>query len=445
MRRHIPASALAVISKIYKHSSYSFLMTKVDVHGNEQRYKNWKEHILQYGEERLTKENSDLLFTYLLDMEIGANISKMAKKGARSYVRLNTIRVRLAKIMKTFQEKGVQNIAKVKEAQIMNLFHDMRNGTIKTARGEIYKSVGDYVKDFKAFWHWWIKVNRKKGIMVEDISDDLDTKKEKSKFVSVTKEELEKMLPYFAQDEQLILMFVFDSLTRAPTELMSLEVKDAFKRDGEVWVNVRQEISKVIGRTLNLLYCGDTLLNFIQRNNLKNSDKLFQFNYVQFTNKMQTVAEKVFGTQISEGGELYKNITLYDLRHSGAIHLRILSHKTKRISLDALRQRGGWTDFEMVNEYTRFLGLTGEIDKNDLMIAEDRSRLEKEIDVLKKENIIQQEKLNDLSEENKQILRLLQKLNNTQNLLLQPAVKNERLKKGLGDYLESLPIEEFAI
>ena len=99
----------------------------------------------------------------------------------------------------------------------------------------------------------------------------------------------------------------------------------------------------------------------------------------------------------------------------------------------------------MVNEYTRFLGLTGEIDKNDLMIAEDRSRLEKEIDVLKKENIIQQEKIEAISAENKQILNLLEKLNSTHNFLLQPAVKDERLKKGLSDYLASLPIEEFAI
>lgn len=154
---------------------------------------------------------------------------------------------------------------------------------------------------------------------------------------------------------------------------------------------------------------------------------------------MQKIAEQLFGNRISEGGELYKNITLYDLRHSGAVHLRILAHKTKKISIDALRQRGGWVDFDMVNYYTRFLGLTGEIDKNDLLIEEDKSRLEKEINKLKEENSSNQEKVSTLTSESQEMLQLVKNLHLINKTLLQAVIKDEKIKTELKKHLKILP------
>ncbi|MDD5670233.1 MAG: hypothetical protein PHN49_01200 [Candidatus Omnitrophica bacterium] len=396
-------------------------MAKVDVHGHEQRYKTWKDTVVVTGEAGLTKANSDILIQYVFDMEIGANVSKNSRKGARSYPRLNNIRQRLAQMMRMLQDRGIKNVANLSERQVTDLFNDMRKGVIKTAKGEKYKSAGDYTKIFQAFWRWWIKVNKKNGKSIPDLTEDLDTSSDEPRFVSISKEDLDKMLPYFTQDEQVVLLFVFDSLIRTPTELLSLNTRDIFERSGEVWVNIPKEISKTIGRTLNLLYSGKAVLEHIKRNDLKPDDHLFTFSYPIFSEKLQEVAEQVFGNKISEGGEFYKNMTLYDLRHSGAIHLRIIAHKTKKINIDALRQRGGWTDFKMLNYYTKFLGLTGEIDSNDLLVEADKSKLEKEID--------------GLSKENKKIWKLLGKMNSINQALMEAAKKDKKTEVLIKKYL----------
>jgi len=195
------------------------------------------------------------------------------------------------------------------------------------------------------------------------------------------------MLPYFSEDEQVVLMFVFDTLIRSPTELLSMRVKDIYQKNGEAYFNIPVEISKTIGRQGNFLYCGEAVLKYIERNNLGPEDYLFSFPYTAFNDKMQAVAKQLFGDKLSHPrGEIYSKITLYDLRHSGACHLRQLAQKSGKISLDTVRQRGAWIDLTMLNYYTEFLGLTGEIKKEDLMVEEDKSKLEKEIDELKKEH-----------------------------------------------------------
>lgn len=356
---------------------------KRDIWKHEQRYKQWKEDALDRGVDKLTKKNSDILIKYLSDMEIGINVSNKNKRGARSFIRLNTLRQRLSQIMRMMQERKVNDLTAVKEKEIIQLFADMRSGILKTKEGTPYRSASDYAKVFTAFWHWYQKVNKKANKKIEDITEEIDKRKEKGRFVYITKEQLEEMLPYFPQDEQLYLEFVFDSIIRAPGELLSITRKDIYEKNGNVWVHVPKEVSKTnFERDFNLLYCGGELMKYIERKNLKPDDYLFNFDHILFTAKFQKVAKQLFGDKIShpKAGGSYSEIILYDLRHSGAIHLRVLAAKTKKISLDAIRQRGGWVDFEMLNYYTQFIGLTGEIDKEDLLIEEDKSKLQKDLD-----------------------------------------------------------------
>lgn len=358
---------------------------KRDVHHLVERYKNWKEEALESGIDGISKNNSDILIEYILDMEQGVNIPRGSKKGGRSFPRLNNLRSRIAFIMRLLENRGIKDIRKVNEQDLMRLFNDMRKGVLKTQSGEVYKSVADYVKVLKAFWHWHMTKNRKAGNLIPDICEDLDTSREKGKFVYVTKDQVEQMLPYFSEDEQIVLMFVFDTLIRSPTELLSIKVKDIYQKNGDVHFNIPAEISKTIGRQGNFLYCGEAVIKYIDRKNLLPEDYLFSFSYTAFNDKMQAVAKQLFGNKVSHPrGEIYSKITLYDLRHSGACHLRQLAQKSGKISLDSIRQRGAWVDLTMLNYYTEFLGLTGEIRKEDLMVEEDKSKLEKEIDDLKK-------------------------------------------------------------
>ncbi|MEO0126326.1 MAG: site-specific integrase [candidate division WOR-3 bacterium] len=362
---------------------------KVDIYGHKRRYENWKKDVVKEGEVGLTKKNSDILIQYIFDMEIGANVSKVSKKGGRSYPRLNNLRQRLAQIIRMLQKRGIVDITIKNKSfflklqkEVNKLFSDMKNGTVKTHRGEVYKSASDYGRVFKAFWNWYMKVNRKKNIIIPDITEDIDTKPNETRFVWLKKEELDKFRAYFDEDEQTLILFMFDSLIRAPTELLSLKVENIFQRNGEVWVNIPNEVSKTFGRSFNLVYSGKALLDYIQRNNLKPGEPLFKFSPPVFNKKLQQVARQIFGDEISEAGEYYKNITLYDFRHSGAIHFRQLFQKTGQ-SLDSLRHRGGWTDFKMINYYTKLLGLDGHIVKEKLLLEEDRTKIEKELDELK--------------------------------------------------------------
>lgn len=359
---------------------------KVDVYNHERRYKRWKETVLAEGEPELSSRNGELLIQYVFDMEAGRNVSRRSRKGGRGYARLNTIRQRMSQLLRMLQDRGVSDVSKAPEQLVSDLFSDMDRGVITTSKGTPYQSASDYAKVFKAFWNWWMKVNRKRGITVHDITEDLCTTAHQPKFVYLTKDNLEALLPFFDERQQLLLLFLFDSMIRAPTEVLSLRARHVYESDGEVWVTVPDDVSKTFGRSFNLLYCGEALLRHIQRNHLSADDPLFVFSPPVMNRKLQAAASHVFQDRASHAdGDIYRNLTLYDLRHSGAIHLRLLAKDNPgSISLDAIRHRAGWADFKMLNYYTRFIGLDGRIEKQGMLLRQDRHQLQDDIEEARK-------------------------------------------------------------
>ncbi len=365
---------------------------KKDINFHESCYKNWKDEVKELGIEGITKKNSDLLRDYIFDMEVGQNVARKSKKGARSYGRLNVSRRKLIQIFKMLEERGIKDICKVKEKQLHEFFNDLYTGKIRRVDGKKYEFAVDFVRVFKSFYHWYMKVqrklyvssNEKKGAILIDICEDLDLQMPDTKFVYITKPQLEKMQKYFTEGEQLLNIFLFDTLIRFPTEALSLTAKDIYEKDGEIWVNIPSEISKTYGRTFNLLYCGDALMKYIKKKELKPDDYIFplknNYDVGHYNKKLKDVAVKVLGDKVShpKAKENYSKLSGYDFRHSGAIHLRILAQKTS-LELDSIRHRGGWVDFKMLNYYTQFIGLTGEIKKESLLVQEDKTKLEKEL------------------------------------------------------------------
>jgi len=377
---------------------------KVDVYKRKEQFHNWKERVLEDGIPELSQANSGLIIQYVLDMEAGQNIAKGTAKGGRSYPRLCNLVQRMTWITHRLEERGISDLGSCDEKMAFSLFSEMERGILLTKKGTPYKSHGDYAKIFRAFWHWWMKVNRKRGSVIVDITEDISTNSSHAPFVYVSRERLDKMLPYFSQDEQIALSFLFDSMIRSPTEILSLRVSHIYEQDGDAWVTIPDEISKTFGRTLNLLYCGQAIREYINRKGLGAEDFLFSFNPSLLNKKMQKVAVQLFGdTRSHAKGDLFSNVTLYDLRHSGAVHFRLLAKENPScISLDAVRHRGGWTDMKMLNYYTQFLGLDGKIEKQGMLLRQDKHQLEDEVDELKEE-------MAKLREMNAQILALAQK------------------------------------
>lgn len=390
---------------------------RVDVNNLRRRHENWKEEVCEQGIPGLTRATSDVIIQHLADMEQGRNVARGSKKGGRSYARLYNIRQRLVQLSKMLQERGVNSITKLTEDQITKLFSDMERGTIRTLRDKVYKSTGDYAKIFKAFWHWWMKVNRKQGKTISDITEDLSTASAPPKFVYLTKEDVEKLLPYFPEDEQVMLMFMFDSIVRTPSELLGLEIKDVFQKDGEVWIGFTDEISKTFGRTFNLLYCGEALLKYIARKELKTDDPLFRFSPAFLNRKLKTVAQQVFGDGVPHPkSDYYKNLSLYDFRHSGAIHLRLLAKDNpSEIGLDAIRHRGGWADFNMLNYYTQFIGLDGKIERQGMLLKQDRHKIERDLEEEKKKRLALERKIRELAKRFEAALPALRRRQPTTN------------------------------
>lgn len=329
---------------------------KIDVYKKKEQFLNWKKRVLEEGIPKLSKANSSIVIQYILDMESGRNVANGSIKGGRSYQRLCDLKQRMTWNSKMLEARGVLDISKCDEQTAIALFSDMERGIICTKDGRQYKSYGDYVRVFKAFWHWWMKVNRKKGLTIVDITEDMRAGKTKPLFVYISKERLEKLLPYFSEDEQVALYFIFDSIVRSPTEVLSLQAQHVYERDGDIWVTIPDEVSKTFGRTMNLLYSGQAILDHISRNNLSPEDYLFSFKPWQLNKKLQAVAVQIFGdTQSHAQGDFFRHVTLYDLRHSGAVHFRLLAKENPGIiSLDAIRHRGGWADLKMINYYTQF-------------------------------------------------------------------------------------------
>lgn len=337
-----------------------------DVYKKVKAFNDWKKNITDsYIEKGLTKENSKHLVDFILWLE----------QRNRTERTLYENKNKISRIMVLFQERGFEDISKVKEEDVLKFFSDWRK------QGH----TDDYIKRFKAFWNFWTKVNRKKGIAVIDVIQDLQAKDGESKFVWVTKEQLDKLCEYLNPEEQLCVRFCFDSLLRFPSEAFGITAGDISQNaKGEVWVIVPKDIcgKNTFTRKFNLVYTGQMILNHIKEKNLKDSDFLFSISSEYFNWKIQKIARQLWDTKKSDGGEYFKKITGYDFRHSGSIHFRQLFQKTGQ-SLDSLRHRGGWTDFKMINYYTKLLGLDGHIDKEKTLLQEDRTKLEKEVQILR--------------------------------------------------------------
>ncbi len=371
-----------------------------DIYNNKKKYIAWKNEVNEIGIDGITESNSDILRKFITDMEEGRNVAKASKKGARSYSRLNTLRIRLIFIAKMLEQRNIKDLTKLDEKTITKFFRDMREGVIKTKDGQVYKSTLDYVKVFNSFWHWHMKVNKKNGKEVKDITEEIDTNRDENNFVYFTKEQLEKMMEYFSQDEQVRMLFMFDTIVRSPTELMNIKMHDLTPDFKEV--TIRDETSKTYGRTIKLLLCSEELKAYVERNKLEDNDFLFEFSASIFNQKLKRIAKEVLGDKMSKGGKRFSELTMYDFRHSGSCHWRTGGYRTK---IDALMYRGGWSNLSMLNYYTKKIGMKDSIEKDDLLIEVDKHELEKQIDELKRKGEAQNQLLHMLAKQQLSQLR----------------------------------------
>ena len=362
-------------------------------------YFNWKEKAKD-GIPEISKDNSDLILKFINDMERGLNISNGSKKGARSFARLNSLKDRLIFFSRNFQQYfNIDDITKISEEQLITFFNDMRNGKITKKDGKAYKSVADYVKTFKCLWHWYVKVKKKEeGRFIEDITLDLDTKREKPKWVYLTEEQVKKLCDNAKYEYKVLMWLLYDTGIRL-TELINLKVSDLF--DNYTKLKIRGEISKTFERKFNLVLCSDFLREYIKNNNLQSDAYLFPIDAKAVNKYFKRLAERVLGNELSQAGEKYSNLTIYNFRHNSACYwLPIYKNES------GLKYRFGWKETKMIHYYTELLGMKDTISKEDLIIDINKADIENKLMKAEQERDLFKERLELLEKQLKQIQEL---------------------------------------
>lgn len=378
---------------------------KIDIYKTKERYLNWKKTTQNSNLEGISRENSDLIKRYVFDMENGLNVAIKCGKGSRSYIRLNTLRIRLCFLAKEFEQRyNLNNLANLTEEMLMNFFSSMRNGDIKRKDGKDYQSVADYVKCFKAFWHWYMKSNKKNGNEILDITEDLDTSYNKPRWVYLNEEQVKKLCDNAKYEYRVLIMFLFDSGVRSPTELFNIKVSDLYNDCKEVYI--RDEISKTFGRRIKLMLCPDFLRTYIKERDLKPEDYLFKgINYYVANRYLQRLAKKLFGDEVSEAGKKFSELTMYDFRHCACCYW-LPRYKSE----SALKYRFGWKKSDKIHYYSEMLGMKDTISEEDLLIDKTKTEIEQRLTETEKENTILKDKVTFMEKKMEEIQKLTEVL-----------------------------------
>jgi integrase len=376
---------------------------KKDPYGNEQTYLRWKQSIGN-GIPELSPANSDHILRYLADMEIGINVGVGSKKGPRSYIRLNALRHRMILLARKMQELyGLDDVTKVSENQLHSLFAAMKDGSIPKADGGRYMSTSYYVKAFKAFWHWHMRVQRKTGRTVPDITIDLDARPDQPKWVYLTEEQIKRLCNSANHDYKVLMMFIFDSGIRCPTELVNIRVADLY--DDCTKLHIPEEISKTFGRKINLLLCPGLLREYIRDKGLATTDYVFPISPSVVNRYLKRLATRVLGEGVTPAGDPYTKLTMYDFRHSSACYW-LSRYKSE----SALMYRFGWKKSEEIHYYTQLLGMRDTISEDDLLINETKTDLERRLDQAERDKTLLQEQVTSLQQQMKRIDQVVDRI-----------------------------------
>jgi len=372
---------------------------KIDPYKHKERYLNWKKKTKKEIP-KISKQNSDLIKQYLTDMENGINISCVNKKGARSYIRLNALKTRMIFLIQQFEAKfNIDNIKDIKEEQLFSFFADMRNGKIKRKDKKKYKSVQDYVKIFKAFWHWYQKASKKQSIEIHDITADLDTSGTKPEWVYLNEKQVKTLCNKAKYDYKVLIIFLFDTGIRSPTELINIKVSDLYSDCKEL--HIREEISKTFGRRIKLMICSQLLKEYIENKKFKPEDYLFPINPYITNRYLKRLGESVFGNKKSLAGQKYSELTLYDFRHISCCYW-LPRYKSE----SALKYRFGWKKSDKIHYYSELLGMKDTISEEDLLIDVTKTELEKRLTKTEQENELRKDEFKRMKKEVEEVREL---------------------------------------
>lgn len=352
-------------------------MPEADITKHERQ---WKRFVnADYALSELSPINKKITKTFLKDFEIGINVPKQSrgKRTPATLLKLRWICIFLSK------QLGIKDFTKMTKTQIHKLFKDMIEEKILKDDREPYRDIGDFVKNTKTFWGWMLKTKR----VTQDITEDLSRasyKKGKPDWTYLTHEQLKTLIDNARGDYRALIMFLYDSGAR-PSEAYRLRVGDIQFKENETLLTIPERrpngsrVSKTFERTIRLKNCSAVLKSYIELNKLKSDDLLIIPAQPTFNKYLRELALRLFGSVVTKARGKTDELKLYDIRHMAAIYWldKYRTHKD-------LMYRMGWAKEDKILYYSEFLGRRDKIDDEDMLTAEDKSRLETDVERLKK-------------------------------------------------------------
>jgi integrase len=345
-------------------------MLKRDPYNSRERWQTWKAENSD-SIKGISKENSDLILAFLFDMELGKNVSSLARKGERSPCRLLDLKSRLIFFVQQFKGKLLRTITRDEAHQ---LFFNMRQGLILKNDGQKYIGISNYVRDFKVFWRWLHRT----GKVVEDITTDLrKSDGRKPAWVYLTEDEFKTLANQATSDYRTLMWLMYDTGMRV-TEAYSIRVCD-FSNDF-TQLNIRKEYAKTFGRIIKLKLCSSFIREFVKFHKLRPEDFIFIKEPPAVNKYLRTLAGKIFGLKETLARKSYTQMRLYDIRHNASCYW------LKRYpTTTGLMYRMGWSEEKEVKYYSEFLGQADSIDDENMVTTEEKSQYEKRIVILERD------------------------------------------------------------
>lgn len=344
---------------------------KRDAYKFNERWEAWKKTNFK-SIKGIDKLSHKLLVEFLKDMELGMN-TPVGRNGKRSSGTL----LNLSQHNLLFLQNFNKPITKVTKLDLHNFEKKITEGKIKRKKGGNFTQFGNYIKDFKVFVHWLIRTDKIK----QDITNDISAKTTKPSWVYLSEDQIKSFFNKLNFDMRAMCWFMYDSGARV-TEANSLKVENFSKEFTQV--DIPDEVSKTFGRTINLKLSSEYLKEYVKEKKLKSSDYLFQKDLFAMNKYLKYNCAKLFGKDKVSNPKakgLYGNFTLYDVRHNSSCYWlnRYPTHK-------GLMYRFGWKSSSKIEYYSEFLGVRDEISDDNMIIGEDKTKLQKTINHLENDN-----------------------------------------------------------
>jgi hypothetical protein len=144
---------------------------------------------------------------------------------------------------------------------------------------------------------------------------------------------------------------------------------------------------------------------YVQNKCLGKEDFIFPISPPIANKYLQRLAKKLFGDAVSEAGQKYSQLTMYDFRHCSCCYW-LPRYKSE----SALKYRFGWKKSDKIHYYSEMLGMKDTISEEDLLVDVTKTEMEKRLLHTEKENALLNEKLKVMEKQMEEIYALTRKL-----------------------------------